>query len=105
MRGRFQVEFPGGVFKTVEINLDWNGGAITCTICGYGTTKTVTFGPNIKAVSKTSTWFKYADSVTGSLVIDGDDRLAPGRNSGINGYTALDGQTSIEIVRTRSGAP
>jgi hypothetical protein len=94
-RATLPLESSAGVIKKVEINLTWNGG-----VARTDNTKTINIGPDIKIISKTSSSFKFADTVTGSIVIDGDDYLSSSHNSGINGYTVTYGETTIQIVRT-----
>ncbi len=86
--------FPDGSTRKVEIDLAWNGG-----VARTDDTRTVNIGPNLKLISRTSSSFKFADSVSGSFVIDGKDHLSSGYNSGVTGYTVQNGETTIQIVR------
>jgi hypothetical protein len=92
--GAFMVEFPGGAIKKVEINLSWNGG-----VARTDNTRTINIGPEVKVISRTTSSFKFADSVTGSIVIDGDDHLSSSHTSGVSGYTVQNGETTIQVVR------
>ncbi len=82
------------IIRQVEIDLTWSGG-----FASTDDTKTIKIGPDIKIISKTSSSFRFADTVTGSIVIDGDDYLSSSHRSGINGYTVTRGETTIQIVR------
>lgn len=93
-----QDEF--GASRTLVLNLAWNGGVITFD----QNDKVVTITPVSKTVVKTFGQARTSDSVSGSLVLDGVDLLAPGRplvGSGINGFVTRSKGSTIEIVRTR----
>ena len=89
-----QDEF--GATRTVSIQLDWDGGLLTTD-----KDKTVTVTPVSRTIVRTVGKIRQSETITGALVLDGVDLLAPSRpgSLGISGFVVASAGSTIEITR------
>ena len=89
-----QDDFGGT--RTVSIQLDWDGGVLTTD---KDTTVTVT--PISRTIVRTVGEIRKSGTITGALVLDGVDLLAPNRpgSLGITGFVAPSAGARVEITR------